>query len=217
MAMDPMTQKLLIELGIGAAEGGFNFIQAAKTANIQRQAELDAQRYVEDAIKQAKINAEKMRSVSDEPFKLESETISQNLATALENFGGDYRTALSAGGILGQQFAQQQRQASVRRMKQIQDLEADIAGEEQNVAKRLQTIAEERAKGAQQVAAQSEMLATQQRQAGVESIGGMAEDFIDYKYKEDAPSSFSFGGGTFELKDTTKAYDPITNPYVYKP
>lgn len=214
--MDPMTQKLLIELGIGAVEGRFNFIQAKKTADIQRQAELDAQRYVEDAIKQAKINAEKMRSVSDEPFKLESETISQNLATALENFGGDYRTALSAGGILGQQFSQQQRQASVRRMKQIQDLEADIAGEEQNVAKRLQTIAEERAKGAQQVAAQSEMLATQQRQAGAEAVGeglGTTGAFLMGK----KTGVFDFGDGTFELQDTNKAYDPLTNPYIYKP
>ena len=72
-----MTQKLLIELGIGAFEGGFNFIQAKNTADIQRQAEIDAAKYVEDAKRQAQINAQKLRSVSEEPFRLQSEAVSQ--------------------------------------------------------------------------------------------------------------------------------------------
>lgn len=214
--MDEITKKLLFDLGISAIEGSFNFIQAKNTADIQRQAEIDAAKYVEDAVRQAKINAQKLRSVSEEPFRLQSEAVSQDLASTLEALGGDYRTALSVGSQLGQAFGQQQAGVYQERLEQIQDLESDIATEEQNVAQRLQDIAEERARGAQQVAAQSEMMATQSRQRGLEAFATGVGDFAEYKYGEKS-SGFSFGKGNFELKDPSKPYDPVNNPYVYKP
>lgn len=178
--MDPLTAKILITLGLQAASGIGDLVSANKSREYMQDAEDAASLAVEDAMKQAKINAEKLRTVNEDIYTPQIEATSQAASQILENVGGDFRTALALAPGLQQQVSKTQQDIFAQRQKDIQQLESDIATEEQAVAKRIQDIQLERAKGAQIAAAQYEQQRAAQMQRGFEAFGEAGAELFNY-------------------------------------
>lgn len=179
-AIDPITAALLINLGVKVVSGGADLISANKSKNLQQEAEDAAEDAVAAAMQQAKINAQRMRTIDPSLYEQAQEEVSQDLTTVLDVAAGeDPRLTAALGTKLFQQSQKQRQEIEREKRKDIQDLEKDIADEEQAVAKRLQTIELERAKGAQTAAAQYEQQRATQMQSGFETLGEAGADYYE--------------------------------------
>tara|TARA_R100000278_G_scaffold114182_1_gene92602 strand:+ start:807 stop:1358 length:552 start_codon:yes stop_codon:yes gene_type:complete len=173
--MDPITAALLINLGVKVTTGTFDLISANKSRELLQDAEDAAGEAVEAALEQAKVNAQRMRTIDPSLYEQAKEEVSRDLSTVLDVAAGeDPRLTAALGTKLFQQSQEQRQKIEREKRKDIQDLEKDIAEEEQAIAKRIADIELERAKGAQLAAAQYEQqrVAQQQRAAGAFGLAG---------------------------------------------
>lgn len=158
---------------IGAAiAAGFatvSFIQAGKQMKLQRQAEKDAAKALEEAKRQININPFAALGIQKEPYELEREALLAQGAQAIQaGQEADRGAAATAGRI---QMAQNEAQAGQRTAmgKEMSELEKLTADEQANIKTQLGNVALLETEGYQKQAADAAKARAQAIQQGYQS------------------------------------------------
>lgn len=155
--------------GIAAIGTTLSFIQASKQMQLQRQAEQDAAKALEEAKKQININPFAALGIQKEPYELEREALlaqgAQAIAAGQES---DRGAAATAGRIYAGQIAEQQGQRAAMG-KDLMNLEQQTAEEQQNIKTQLANVALKETEGYQKQAAEAAKARAQAIQQGYQS------------------------------------------------
>lgn len=169
-----------VAAGVGmlatAATTGMSFAQAGKQKKMQRQAEAEADKAMQEAKKKLEVNFYEQLGIQKEPYELQREAINQQAAAALEAVReGEARGAgVGAGRI---QMAQQQAQADIRSAmgQELTDLEKLTAAEESRLRDIGVGLDLEEVAGAQLAAANAQEMRAQAIQQGMEGITSLGQ------------------------------------------
>lgn len=129
-----------IGAGIAAGFAAVSFIQASKQAKLQREAEQNAAKALEEAKRQINVNPFAALGIQKEPYELEREALlaqgAQAIAAGQE---ADRGAAATAGRI---QMSQNEAQAGQRAamQKEMSDLEKTTADEQANIKTQLANV-----------------------------------------------------------------------------
>ena len=161
-----------IAAGVGlaatAATTTGSFLQAGKQRRLQRQAEADAARAMEEARKKLEVNYYDTLAIQKEPYELERQALVAAGAQAMEAGRESERGAAAVAGRL--QMAQQEAQAGVRTAmgKELTELEKLSAMEESRLRDIGTQLDLEEVAGAQEAAAQAQEAAQKATREGVQ-------------------------------------------------
>ena len=158
---------------IGATSAGLSFAQAGRQRRLMQEAEIEADRALEQARAKLEVNYMEHIAIQKEPYELQREQALQATATALEGVReGEARGAAAGVGrvaLANQQLTNQQRAAM---SKELQGLEIATAQEES----RLRDIGIQldlgEVQGAQQAAADAQAASAAAMQQGMTSAAG---------------------------------------------
>lgn len=183
-------------VGLAATAGttAASFTQAAKQKKIQRQAEADAKKYMEEARKRLDINFYDQLGIQKEPYELEREALlstgAQAIAAGVESERG---AAATAGRV---QLAQQQgqRQIAAAMGQEMLGLEKLSAAEESRLRDAQVQLDLGEVSGAQLKAREAAKLgaaATQQGMQGITSLAGQLASFAPLYEKSASAREFN--------------------------
>jgi hypothetical protein len=167
-----------IAAGIGlaatAATTGASFAQASKQKKMQRQAEAEADKALQEARKKLDVNFYEQLGINKEAYELEREALLSSGAQAIEAGVESERGAAAVAGRV--QMAQQQGQGGVRTAmsQELQNLDKLVASEDARLRDAQANLDLAEAQGAQMAARdaqQAAAAATAQGMAGVQSFG----------------------------------------------
>jgi len=170
-----------VSIAATAAGTGMSFAQAGKQRKLQRQAEAEADRAMQEAKKKLEVNYYEELGIAKEPFELQREAMNQQAAAALEAIReGDVRGVAAGAGRI--QMAQQQGQAEIRAAmaQQMMELDQLKAAEESRLRDVGVGLNLEEVAGAQEAAANAQEMAAQATEQGIEgatSLVGQLSEF----------------------------------------
>lgn len=165
-----------ISLGIAAAGSAASFAQAGKQAKLARQAKADAQRYVEEAKRQASINYMDELALAKEPYEIQQRALQQQGADIMQQAAeGETRGVGAAASRIMAAQIQAQEQQRAQMAADIQTLEMTKKQEDSRIAGTLAGISLEEASGAQMAARDAERARVAAIQAGVQGLTDMAQ------------------------------------------
>jgi hypothetical protein len=173
-----------IAAGVGlattAATTGMSFAQAGKQKKAMRQAERDADEAMQAARKKLEVNVFDQLSIQKEPFELEREALLSQGAQAIQAGVESERGAAATAGRI--QMAQQEGQAGIRSAmgQELQGLERLSAQEEGRLRDIGVQLDLEEVAGAQLAAANSQELAAQATQQGMQGVTSMAQQLSSF-------------------------------------
>ena len=161
-----------IATGTVAVAGSVSsFAQASKQKKKMAAAESEARKAMTEAKKRLDINVMEGLSIQKEPYELAREAALVQGAMGMQaGVEGDERGAAATAGRM--QMAQQAQQAGVRTAmgQELQGIQQQIVGEEARLADMGMGLNLEEAAGAQEAAANAEMLRAQAIQQGFEGL-----------------------------------------------
>ena len=176
--MAAATTLTAISIGMGVAQSGASFIQAAKQKKLQQKAQAEAKKAMAAARQKIDVNYMEGLSIDMTPYEREREAMLSAGAQATDAAQeGEERGAGAVAGKLMAAQQQQQADVSTRQSKQLQDLAKLTAEEDANIASQLSNLDLAEAQGAQQAAADAEArraAAIQQGFQGLTSAVGTA-------------------------------------------
>jgi hypothetical protein len=167
-----------LSMGSQVVGGVINFIQAGKQRRIQRQAEMDAKKALEEAKRQININPFAALGIQKEPYELERQALlSQGAQGIMAAQEADRGAAATAGRI---QMAQAEAQAGQRTAmgKELTDLAKITAEEEANIKTQLAGIQLSEAEGYQKQAQEAKQAAAALTKSGAGAIQGAVQTGI---------------------------------------
>jgi hypothetical protein len=173
-----------IAAGVGlattAATTGMSFAQAGKQRKAMRQAERDADEAMQAARKKLEVNVFDQLSIQKEPYELEREALLSQGAQAIQAGVESERGATATAGRI--QMAQQEGQAGIRSAmgQELQGLERLSAQEEGRLRDIGVQLDLEEVAGAQLAAANSQELAAQATQQGMQGVTSMAQQLSSF-------------------------------------
>jgi len=162
-----VTTAAVVGIAATAASTTMSFAQAGQQRRLQRQAEADAARAMEEAKKKLEINYAEELAIQKEPYELQREALLSQGAMALEAARESERGAEATAGRL--QMAQTEAQAGVRSAmgEELQRIEELRVAEESRLRDLGAQINLEEAAGAQLAAREAQQLKTQATQEGI--------------------------------------------------
>ena len=169
----------LVGAGIGATTAGLSFAQAGRQRRLMQEAEIEADRALEQARAKLEVNYMEQIAIQKEPYEQQREQALQATATALEGVReGEARGAAAGVGrvaMANQQLTNQQRAAM---SKELQGLEIATAQEDS----RLRDIGIQldlgEVQGAQQAASDAQAASAAAMQQGMTSAAGALQSAI---------------------------------------
>lgn len=185
-----------VAAGIGmattAVTTGMSFVQAGKQKKLQRQAEAEADKAMQEARKKLEVNFYEQLGIAKEPFELQREAMNQQAAAALEAVReGEARGAAAGAGRI--QMAQQQGQAEIRSAmsEQLTELEKLQAAEESRLRDVGVGLDLEEVAGAQLAAANAQEMRAQAVQQGMQGITSLGQQVASLAplYEKTKPST----------------------------
>ena len=136
--MAAATTLTAISIGMGVAQSGASFIQAAKQKKLQQKAQAEAKKAMAAARQKIDVNYMEGLSIDMTPYEREREALLSAGAQATEAAQeGEERGAGAVAGKLMAAQQQQQADVSTRQSKQLQDLAKLTAEEDANIASQL--------------------------------------------------------------------------------
>lgn len=186
-----------IAAGVGlaatAATTTASFAQASKQKKLQRQAESEASRALEEAKKKLDVNFYEQLGINKEAYELEREALLAQGAQAIEAGVESERGAAATAGRV--QLAANQGQAGVRTAmaQDVMNLNKLVAGEESRLRDSAVGLDLAEAQGAQLAArdaGQAAALATAQGMQGVQSLGQQAIGLVPLYQKSEGAKAF---------------------------
>ena len=177
--MAAATTLTAVSIGMGVAQAGGSFIQAAKQKKLQEKAQREAKEAMLSAKKKLDVNFYDALSIDMTPYERERDALlsagAQAQQVALE---GDERGAGTVAGKL--MAAQQAQQASVsdRQTAQLESLAKLSAGEDSRLRDKQVEINLAEAEGAQQAAADAAAARSQAIQQGFQGLTSAAQTAI---------------------------------------
>jgi hypothetical protein len=177
--MAAATTLTAVSIGMGVAQSGASFIQAAKQRKLQDRAQREAKEALLAAKKKLDVNFYDALSIDMTPYERERDALlsagAQAQQVALE---GDERGAGTVAGKL--MAAQQAQQAGVsdRQTKQLESLAKLSATEDSRLRDQKVDIDLAEAEGAQQAAADAQAARTQSIQQGFQGLTSAAQTAI---------------------------------------
>jgi hypothetical protein len=179
MAIATGTALAVASLTATAAGTGMSFAQAGKQGKLQRQAESEAEKAMQEAEKAADVNFYEALAIQKEPYELEREAALSAGAQAIEALReGEARGA--GAGVGRVQMAQQEAQAGIRTAmgQELMGLEMATAEEESRLRDIGIQLNLEEAAGAQQAAADAQAARAQAIQQGMEGVTSMIQQGV---------------------------------------
>ena len=178
MAIATTTAIALGGLALSAGSTGMSFAQAGKQKKAQRQAERDAEEAMVEARKKLETNFYDSLSIQKEPYELEIEALLSQGAQAIQAGVESERGAAATAGRI--QMAQQQAQAGVRTAmgQELTNLEKLSAAEDARLAGLESNLSLQEVAGAQQAARDAQVLAAQSTTQGVQGLASMGQQAI---------------------------------------
>lgn len=165
-----------IGLGATAASAVGSFSQASKQNELQKQAEAEAAKAMQDARKRLEVNYYKGLSIAKEPYELARESLlAQGVQTLEAAKEGESRGVGAVAGRLQMAQNQAERQISSDMSTQMMELEKLKAQEDARLAMANANLSLSQVEGAQTAAANAAEMsakATQQGFAGLTSLAG---------------------------------------------
>ena len=171
-----------IATGIGlaatAATTGASFAQAGKQKKMQRQAEAEADKALQEARKKLDVNFYEQLGINKEVYELEREALLSSGAQAIEAGVESERGAAAVAGRV--QMAQTQEQQAIRAAQEKEMLELDklVAGEEGRLLDVGAQLNLEEVAGAQMAAAAAEEQKAMATQQAIQGIGSLAQQAV---------------------------------------
>lgn len=162
-----------IGMGTQLVSAGMSFAQSAQQKKAQKQAELDAKRYIQETKKKLGVNEFDALAIQKEPYELEREALLSQGATATQAAReGEQRGVAATAGMINQ--SQNQAQAGVRTAMGTDMLNLDImsATQDQKNAESLARLAQQQAAGAQGAAADAQTASAQAMMGGFQGLTG---------------------------------------------
>lgn len=177
MAIATSTAIAIGGLAVSAGTAGASFAQAGKQRKLQRQAEAEADKALQEARKKLDVNFYEQLGVQKEVYELEREALLSSGAQAIEAGVESERGAAATAGRV--QLAQQQGQAGVRTAmgQELQNLDKLVASEESRLRDAQANLDLAEAQGAQLAARDAQRAAaaaTAQGMEGLQSLGQQA-------------------------------------------
>lgn len=164
-----------ISLGVGAAGTAASFAQAGKQAQLARKARADAQKYVEEAKRQASINYMNELALAKEPYDIQQRALQQQGADIMQQAAeGETRGVGAAASRIMAAQLQAQEQQRAQMAADIQALEMTKRQEDARIAQTLAGISLGEATGAQMAARDAERARAAAIQSGIEGLSSMA-------------------------------------------
>lgn len=164
-----------ISLGIAAAGTAGSFAQASKQSKLAKQAKADAQKYVEEAKRQASINYMDELALAKEPYDIQQRALQQQGADIMQQAAeGETRGVGAAASRIMAAQTQAQEQQRAQMAADIQALEMTKRQEDARIAQSLAGISLGEATGAQMAARDAERARTAAIQSGIEGLSSMA-------------------------------------------
>jgi len=181
MAVATATAIAVGGLAISAGTTAASFAQASKQKKLQRQAEAEASRTLEEARKKLDVNFYEQLGINKEAYELEREALLSQGAQAIEAGVESERGAAATAGRV--QLAANQGQAGVRTAmaQEVMGLNKLVAGEESRLRDMEAGIDLAEAQGAQLAArdaSQAAAAATTQGMQGLQSVGQQALQMV---------------------------------------
>lgn len=196
-----------IGAGIAAGLAAVSFVQASKQMKLQREAEQNAAKALEEAKRQININPYAALGIQKEPYELEREALlaqgAQAIAAGQES---DRGAAATAGRIYAGQVAEQQGQRAAMQ-KEMSDLEKTTAEEQANIKSQLANVAIGETQGYQKQAADAQKARAQAIQQGYQT-GAKA---LEYGL-EQVPLYIGKGGGSTDNQGQVSNTPAISKP-----
>lgn len=193
MAIATSTAIAIGGLAVSAATTGASFAQASKQRKMQRQAEAEADKALQEAKQKLDVNFYEQLGINKEAYELEREALLSSGAQAIEaGVESERGTAATAGRV---QMAQQQGQAGVRTAmsQELQNLDKLVAGEESRLRDSKVGLDLAEAQGAQLAArdaAEAAAASTAQGMAGLQSLGQQAIQMAPLYEKSEGARAF---------------------------
>lgn len=171
----PVATSVLIGAGIGAAGSVASFAQAGKQARAAREAKAAAQKYVDEAKRQASINYMNELSIAKEPYEMQQRALQQQGADILQQAAeGETRGVGAAASRIMAAQLQAQEQQRAQMSADIQALELTKRQEDSAISRNLASISLEEASGAQMAARDAERARTEAIQSGIQGLTSAA-------------------------------------------
>ena len=193
MAIATSTAIAVGGLAISAGTTAASFAQASKQKKLQRQAESEASRALEEARKKLDVNFYEQLGINKESYELEREALLAQGAQAIEAGVESERGAAATAGRV--QLAANQGQAGVRTAmaQDVMNLNKLVAGEDARLRDMQANLDLTEAQGAQLAArdaGQAAAAATAQGMQGLQSVGQQALQMVPLFEKTEGAKAF---------------------------
>ncbi len=166
-------------IGVGAAQAGMGFSEAARQKRLKKEAELEAERAMASARKSLEKNYMEELSIQKEPYELEREAALVAGAQATEALRESERGMGRVGAIYGQQ-QQAQRQIASAMGQEMMGLDLAVAQEDIRLRDIGTQIDLGEAAGQQMAAADAEEARAQAIQQGFSGVQTMVSGGLDF-------------------------------------
>ena len=178
MAIATSTAIAAAGLAVSAGSAGMSFAQAGKQRKLQREAEADAQKAMQEARKKLEVNFYDQLGIQKEPYELEREALLASGAQAIEAGVESERGAAATAGRI--QLAQQQgqRQIAAAMGQEMLGLEKLSAQEESRLRDMGVQLDLGEAAGAQQAARDYQRAAAASTTAGMQGLQALGQQAI---------------------------------------
>ena len=180
MAIATSAALAIAGLATTATTTGMSFMQAGKQRNMQRQAESEAEKAMQEARKKLEVNYYEQLGIQKEPYELQREALLQQGAMGVEaGREGDVRGAAATVGRV--QMAQQEAQAGIRSAmgQELTDLAKLTAAEESRLRDVGVGLDLEEVAGAQLAAANAQEMGAQAVQQGMQGITSLGQQIAE--------------------------------------
>ena len=177
-----------------------SFAQAGKQRNLQKKAEAEASRAMEEARKELGINYSAALGIQKEPYELEREALISAGAQAIEAGRESERGAESTAGRVFALQQQGQREIASGMGKELTALDRATADEADRLRSARANLSLQEAEGAQLAARDAEeaaQAATMQGVQGIANVAQQAASFAPLYQKNKAAQQVAIGGMSF--------------------
>ena len=180
MAIATSTALAIGGMAISAGSAGASFAQAGKQRKLQKQAEADADRALQEARKRTEVNVYKGLNINKDAYEMQSEALLSQGAQAVEALReGDVRGLAGGLGRVYQAQAQAQDQNRIAYGQDISSIQKQVADEETKLRNINLQLDLGEISGAQQAAADAANKAAAANKAGFQQLTSAAKQGLE--------------------------------------
>lgn len=204
----------IASIAVAAGSAGMSFAQASKQKKLQRQAQADAQKAMDQARKRLEPNYYAALSVQKEPHELAREALNVQGAQAIQAGVESERGAAATAGKVQAQMNTAQQEERNDYGKELTDLAKLTAGEDSRLRDVNVQLDLEEVAGQQQMAADAQQAAAAATAQGISSATSALQQGIQAAplYGKNKAAYNQIRADKFNSSGANKATAPVTTP-----